>query len=57
VLQLTTFLRRLGNGGALANARSVLDDRRREDWLVEGLLHRLDPAPASAPAAQTAHAA
>jgi hypothetical protein len=46
VLQLTTLLARLGPRGAEANARSVLDERRREDWAVEGLVRRLDPAPA-----------
>lgn len=45
VLRLTTLLRSLGNGGAVANVQAVLDDRRREDWVVTGLLHRLDPAP------------
>ncbi len=48
VLRLTTLLRSLGTAGAVANARSVLDDRVREDWLVEGLLVRLDPVPAPA---------
>ncbi len=39
---LTTFVRSLGNDGARANAQAVLDDRVREDWLVEGLARRLD---------------
>jgi hypothetical protein len=51
VLQLTTLLERLGPRGAEANVRSALDERRRQDWAVEGLVRRLDPAPASAPAA------
>jgi hypothetical protein len=41
---LTTFVRSLGNDGALANARAVLDAREREDWLVQGLASRLDRA-------------
>ena len=39
---LTTFVRSLGNDGALRNARSVLDARRHEDWLVQGLARRLE---------------
>ena len=39
---LTTFVRSLGNDGALANARTVLDARRHEDWLVQGLARRLE---------------
>ena len=45
---LTTFVRSLGNDRALANAQAVLDARRQEDWLVQGLAHRLEstrPAP------------
>jgi len=41
--RLTTLLASYGNRGAVANARSVLDGRRREEWLVEGLLRRLEP--------------
>jgi hypothetical protein len=48
---LTTFVRSLGNDGALANVRTVLDARRHEDWLVQGLARRLESAGASAPAA------
>jgi hypothetical protein len=48
VFRLTTLLRSLGTAGAVDNARSVLDDRVREDWVVEGLLVRLDPVPAPA---------
>jgi hypothetical protein len=47
---LTTFVRSLGNEGALANAQTVLDARRHEDWLVQGLARRLEstgPAPAA----------
>mgnify|MGYP001606535039 CR=1 FL=1 len=73
VSQLTTLLRSLGsfrsleilgNAGALANVRSVLADRRREDWRIEGLVRRLEPAavPADQPAqparpARSTHAA
>ncbi len=62
--QLTTLvrsLRRLGNAGAVANVQSVLDARRREDWIVTALAARLaddgslapsgQPREASAPAA------
>jgi hypothetical protein len=48
---LSTFLRSLGNDGALTNARTVLDAREQEDWLIAGLALRLDER-ASAPAAQ-----
>ena len=54
---LTTFVRSLGNDRALANARTVLEVRRTEDWLVQGLARRLEgtgPEPAVAePAAAT----
>jgi hypothetical protein len=52
VLRLTTLLRRLGPSGAVANVRAVLEERQREDLLVERLACRLAPAlpaPASAP--------
>lgn len=39
---LPTFLRSLGNDGARMNARSVLDEREREDWLIAGLALRID---------------
>ena len=39
---LTTFVRSLGNDGAIANARAVLEARVREDWLVQGLTLRLE---------------
>jgi hypothetical protein len=45
---LTTFVRSLGNDGALANARAALEAREREDWLVQGLASRLDRAAPSA---------
>ena len=51
---LTTFVRSLGNDGALANAQAVLEARAREDWLVQGLARRLErsaPASAGVPAA------
>ena len=52
MLQLTTLLRSLGPSGAVANVESVLDDRRREEWVVDGLLRRIEsvPAPAALPA-------
>ncbi|MGK2948069.1 MAG: hypothetical protein ACSLFP_05820 [Acidimicrobiales bacterium] len=46
---LTTFVRSLGNDRALANAQASLEVRRREDWLVLGLAHRLEH-PRRAPA-------
>jgi hypothetical protein len=39
---ISTLIRSLGNDGALANARTVLDEREREDWLIAGLALRLD---------------
>ena len=53
---LTTFVRSLGNDGALANAQAVLDARAREDWIVQGLTRRLERPAASAavPAAPVA---
>jgi hypothetical protein len=52
---LTTLVRSLGNRGAVANAAAVLEARRRDDWLVQALQHRLDeldrpPAPVDAAA-------
>lgn len=57
VLRLTTFLRSLGPAGAVANARAVLDERRREDWAVDGLLLRLDLVPVAPTAAPVEPAA
>ena len=45
VLQPTTLLRSLGNAGAVANVRAVLDARRREEWVLDSLLRRLEAAP------------
>lgn len=45
---LTTFLRSLGNDRAQANAGAFLEERQREDWLVQGLSRRLDRLPVSA---------
>jgi hypothetical protein len=42
---LTTFVRSLGNDGALRNAKTVLDAQRHEDWLVQGLARRLERTP------------
>ncbi len=56
---LTTFVRSMGNDRALANARAVLEARQREDWLVQGLAHRLDRRPtriAAVAAPAAAHA-
>ena len=38
---LTTFVQSWGNGRALANAAAAIEERRREDWLVQGLALRL----------------
>ena len=56
---LTTLVRSLGNDGALANARAVLEAHRREDWLVQGLAHRLEhrPAPGAVRTVAGAHRA
>jgi len=47
---LTTFVRSLGNDGAIANARTVLDAHRHEDWLVQGLAGRLESTGPTPPA-------
>lgn len=49
--RLTTLLRSFGNDGARANALAVLQTRQREDWVVEGLVRRLEPATPALPAA------
>ena len=58
---LTTFVRSLGNDRALANARTVLDARRHEDWVIQVLARRLEStgpdSPAAEPAAATTPAA
>lgn len=45
---LTTFVRSLGNDGAVANAQAVLDAQVLEDWLVKGLAHRVERSTPSA---------
>jgi hypothetical protein len=45
---LTTFVRSMGNAGAVANVQAVLDARVLEDWLVQGLAHRLERSDLSA---------
>jgi hypothetical protein len=47
---LTTLVRSLGNDRAVANAQAVLDARRHEDWLVQGLALRLETTAPSRPA-------
>ena len=54
---LTTFVQSLGNDRALANARAVLDARRHEDWLIQGLARRLESTGPAVPAAEPAAAA
>lgn len=47
--RLIELLRSLGNEGAVANARLVLDEHRRDEWLVRSLVRRLEqhaPEPA-----------
>jgi hypothetical protein len=53
---LTTFVRSLGNEGALANARTVLDAHRHEDWVIQGLARRLESIGPDSPAAEPAAA-
>jgi hypothetical protein len=36
------WIRRLGNTGAVANARVLADQRAAEDWTVDALVSRLD---------------
>jgi hypothetical protein len=51
---LSTFLRSLGTDGALTNARTVLDAREQEDWLIAGLALRLEQwSDATSPAQPT----
>lgn len=38
---LTQLMRSFGNAGALANVQANLDERVREQWLVDGLVSRL----------------
>ena len=45
---LTTLVRSFGNDRALANAGAALEERHREDWLVQGLSMRLDRLSGSA---------
>jgi hypothetical protein len=57
---LTTFVRSLGNDGALANAQAVLDATHHEDWLVQGLARRLEstgPTPVAEPSVAATAAA
>jgi hypothetical protein len=44
--RLLTLLRSLGTAGAVANVRTVLEHRHREDDLVETLAAKLEPTPA-----------
>lgn len=39
---LATLLRALGNERAVANATAALAVQHREEWIVTGLLRRLD---------------
>ena len=57
VSRLTTLLRSLGPAGAVANVQSVLDERQRQDWVVDGLIRRIEPVPAAPAAASLEPAA
>ncbi len=39
---ITSFVRWLGNDRAVTNAQRSLREREREDWLIAGLVHRVD---------------
>lgn len=39
---ITAALRTFGNARALTNARTELEERAREAWLIAGLVSRLD---------------
>lgn len=56
---LTSFVRSLGNDRAVTNAQISLQQREREDWLIAGLVHRVETRDRSlaAPAADAATAA
>lgn len=56
---LTSFVRSLGNDRAVANAQRSLLEREREDWLVAGLVHRVEARDRAlaAPAAEAMTAA
>jgi len=41
---ITDVLRSFGNARALDNVNAVLADREREEWLVAGLVLRLEQA-------------
>ena len=45
------WLRMLGTTGAVANARSLLEEQERERWVVDALLTRLAATDAEATAA------
>jgi hypothetical protein len=42
VRTLRSAIATLGAAGATANARRALEHRQREDWLVAGLVHRVE---------------
>ena len=46
--RLLEILRSLGPSGAVANARVLLDERRREDRIVRSVVMHLAPASTSA---------
>jgi hypothetical protein len=41
----------------VANVQSVLDERKRQDWVVDGLVRRIEPVPAAPAAASIEPAA
>ncbi|CAN5832855.1 hypothetical protein BH24ACT3_BH24ACT3_16530 [soil metagenome] len=52
---LLTRIGSLGNAGAVANAHRALEERQRQDWVVDALARRLPEArsPLSAPKTAT----
>jgi hypothetical protein len=54
---LRSSLRSLGPAGAVANVQSVLDERKRQDWVVDGLVRRIETVPAAPAAASLEPAA
>jgi hypothetical protein len=49
--KLLVWVRSFGNAGAVANARRLRDEHRREDWALRGLNARIAGAAEEAAAA------
>ncbi|MBA2281774.1 MAG: hypothetical protein H0W25_11160 [Acidimicrobiia bacterium] len=41
MVRLIDVVRSFGNAGAVANARTVIDERRRDEWVVRSLARRV----------------